>query len=80
MYLNIYLQNRLSDSSPGGTKRPSTGLSLGPSPSEPTIVHPGVVVSMLYLLPSICHEVNSVHSAILQLYVAHLLKVCVILE
>ncbi|RXG52401.1 WD repeat and FYVE domain-containing protein 3 [Armadillidium vulgare] len=67
-------QGRLSDSSPGGTKRPSSGLNLAPTPSEPVIVHPGVVVTMLHLLPSIQHSDSPTLAAILQLYAAHLLK------
>lgn len=42
--------------SPGGGKRAAvTSLNLTPPAPDPIIVHPGVVVAMLHLLPSIYH-------------------------
>jgi hypothetical protein len=42
--------------SPGGGKRAAVNsLNLTPPAPDPIIVHPGVVVAMLHLLPSIYH-------------------------
>jgi hypothetical protein len=52
--------------SPGGGKRAAVNsLNLTPPAPDPIIVHPGVVVAMLHLLPSIYHgqETQVIHIA-----------------
>ena len=46
---------------------------IQPSP-EPRIVHPGVVICMLQLLPSIMHERESSHALNLQVYLSEIIK------
>ncbi|XP_068245244.1 WD repeat and FYVE domain-containing protein 3 isoform X2 [Palaemon carinicauda] len=65
--------NKIVDISPG-SKRPVAGLNLGPAPTEPVIVHSGVVTALLHLLPSIQHPVHPQMACVLQLYTAHLIK------
>ncbi|KAK3895111.1 hypothetical protein Pcinc_001157 [Petrolisthes cinctipes] len=64
---------KLTDISPSN-KRPVGGLNLGPAPSEPVIVHAGVITTLLHLLPSIQHTSHPHLAALLQLYTAHLIK------
>ncbi|XP_063865461.1 WD repeat and FYVE domain-containing protein 3-like isoform X1 [Scylla paramamosain] len=65
--------NKVMDISPSN-KRPVGGLNLGPAPAEPVIVHAGVIVSMLHLLPSIQHPTHPRLACLLQLYTGHLIK------
>ena len=62
-------------------KRPGVGgLNLAGGAgvtSEVVIVHSGVVVTLLYLLPSLHHHQHPRLSALLQLYTAHLIKVII---
>lgn len=51
-----------------------SSLNLTQPLPEPFIVHPGIVICMLQLLPSIEHEVDSVKGASLQLYLAEVIK------
>ncbi|XP_064099482.1 WD repeat and FYVE domain-containing protein 3-like [Macrobrachium nipponense] len=65
--------NKVLDISPS-SKRPVAGLNLGPAPTEPVIVHSGVVTALLHLLPSIQHPSHPQMACVLQLYTAHLIK------
>ncbi|KAK7077189.1 WD repeat and FYVE domain-containing protein 3 [Halocaridina rubra] len=65
--------SKVVDISPSN-KRPVGGLNLGPAPTEPVIVHAGVVTALLHLLPSIQHPSHPDMACLLQLYTAHLIK------
>ncbi|KAG7173359.1 WD repeat and FYVE domain-containing protein 3-like [Homarus americanus] len=65
--------NKVMDISPSN-KRPVGGLNLGPAPTEPVIVHAGVITTLLHLLPSIQHPTSPKLACLLQLYTAHLIK------
>uniref|UniRef100_T1GN58 Alfy-like armadillo-like repeat domain-containing protein n=1 Tax=Megaselia scalaris TaxID=36166 RepID=T1GN58_MEGSC len=68
-YLSIFADQQLRSPS-----QDYPTLTFGQPSSEPRIVHPGVVICMLQLLPSISHHVE-VHKAInLQVYLADILK------
>ncbi|XP_065351177.1 WD repeat and FYVE domain-containing protein 3 [Cloeon dipterum] len=54
-------------------KKPVANLNLTPQPSDPIIVHPGVVVAMLHLLPSIQYQDVS-QSLTLQVFCSEVLK------
>ena len=61
--------------SPGSGKRSNVNsLNLNPPAPEPIIVHPGVVVGMLHLLPSASDEINPELALSLQTYVAEVIK------
>lgn len=49
-------------------------LNLTQPLPEPLIVHPGIVICMLQLLPSVEHEVEVTRGQCLQLYLAEILK------
>lgn len=49
-------------------------LNLSPPAPEPVIVHPGIVVGMLHLLPSISDPSNPDIALALQIYVAEVIK------
>lgn len=51
-----------------------SSLNLTQPLPEPFIVHPGIVICMLQLLPSVEHEVDPVKGASLQLYLAEVIK------
>lgn len=61
--------------SPLAAKRSAVNsLNLNPPVPEPIIVHPGIVVGMLHLLPSISDESSPQIALALQLYVAEVIK------
>nr|CAD7262381.1 unnamed protein product [Timema shepardi] len=66
---------KLPPDSPGGGKRTVVNsLNLTPPAPDPIVVHPGVVVAMLHLLPSIQHPVETQVTLTLQMYTAEVLK------
>lgn len=71
----------ISGNSTNITKSPKTDprsaistLNLTQPLPEPLIVHPGIVIAMLQLLPSIEHSVDSENSCTLQIYLAEVIK------
>lgn len=61
--------------SPGGGRRSAVNtLNLTPPAPDPIVVHPGVVVAMLHLLPSIQHPTETQISLTLQTYASEVLK------
>ncbi|XP_012287062.1 WD repeat and FYVE domain-containing protein 3 isoform X1 [Orussus abietinus] len=61
--------------SPGSGKRCNVNsLNLNPPAPEPIVVHPGIVVGMLHLLPSIHEPSNPQFALALQLYIAEVIK------
>ncbi|KAJ9586850.1 hypothetical protein L9F63_019532, partial [Diploptera punctata] len=60
--------------SPGGKRAAVNSLNLTPPAPDPIIVHPGVVVAMLHLLPSIYHPQETQVSLTLQMYASEVLK------
>lgn len=59
--------------SPSGTRRVNS-LNLTPPPPDPVVVHPGVVLAIWRLLPSIHHNEHSQVALTLQLFAAEILK------
>lgn len=51
-----------------------SSLNLTQPLPEPLIVHPGIVICMLQLLPSVEHEVEVIRGQCLQLYLAEVIK------
>lgn len=51
-----------------------SSLNLTQPLPEPLIVHPGIVICMLQLLPSVEHEFEKIRGQCLQLYLAEVLK------
>lgn len=51
-----------------------SSLNLTQPLPEPLIVHPGIVICMLQLLPSVEHEVECLRGQCLQLYLAEIIK------
>ncbi|XP_030377443.1 WD repeat and FYVE domain-containing protein 3 [Scaptodrosophila lebanonensis] len=49
-------------------------LNLSQPTPEPRIVHPGVVLCMLQLLPSVQHEKSPLHALQLQVYLSEIIK------
>lgn len=69
------MENQKSLDSPGSGKRSNiNSLNLSPPTPEPIIVHPGVVVGMLHLLPSISDEIDPELALSLQMYIAEVIK------
>lgn len=69
------VEHQKSLDSPGSGKRSNVNsLNLNPPTPEPIIVHPGVVVGMLHLLPSISDEVDPELALSLHMYVAEVIK------
>ncbi|XP_058804217.1 WD repeat and FYVE domain-containing protein 3 isoform X1 [Phymastichus coffea] len=69
------IEHQRSLDSPGSGKRPNlNSLNLNPPIPEPIIVHPGVVVGMLHLLPSVPDEPNPELALTLQIYIADVIK------
>lgn len=69
------VEHQKSLDSPGSGKRSNVNsLNLSPPAPEPIIVHPGVVVGMLHLLPSISDEVDPELALSLQMYIAEVIK------
>ncbi|XP_043271793.1 WD repeat and FYVE domain-containing protein 3 isoform X2 [Venturia canescens] len=69
------VEQQKSLDSPGSGKRSSVNsLNLNPPTPEPVIVHPGIVVGMLHLLPSINYQKNPEVALALQIYVAEVIK------
>ncbi|CAK9831938.1 WD repeat and FYVE domain-containing protein 3 [Anthophora retusa] len=69
------VEQQKSFDSPGSGKRSViNSLNLSPPTPEPIVVHPGIVVGMLHLLPSIADPFNSQMALALQLYVAEIVK------
>ncbi|XP_014604234.1 PREDICTED: WD repeat and FYVE domain-containing protein 3 isoform X1 [Polistes canadensis] len=69
------LEQQKSFDSPGSGKRCAINpLNLSPPTPEPIVVHPGIVVGMLHLLPSISDHSNSQLALALQLYIAEIIK------
>nr|CAD7590088.1 unnamed protein product [Timema genevievae] len=62
------------DSPVGGKRTVVNSLNLTPPAPDPIVVHPGVVVAMLHLLPSIQHPVETQVTLTLQMYTAEVLK------
>lgn len=61
--------------SPLAAKRSAVNsLNLSPPVPEPIVVHPGIVIGMLHLLPSITDSSNPQIALALQLYVAEVIK------
>lgn len=61
--------------SPLAVKRSTVNsLNLNPPVPEPIVVHPGIVIGMLHLLPSIMDESRPEIALALQLYVAEVIK------
>ncbi|XP_051170147.1 WD repeat and FYVE domain-containing protein 3 [Leptopilina boulardi] len=61
--------------SPLAAKRSTANsLNLSPPTPEPIVVHPGIVIGMLHLLPSIINESQPEIALALQLYVAEVIK------
>ncbi|XP_034186854.1 WD repeat and FYVE domain containing 3 bchs isoform X3 [Osmia lignaria lignaria] len=69
------VEQQKSFDSPGSGKRSIiNSLNLSPPTPEPIVVHPGIVVGMLHLLPSISEPSNRQIALALQLYVAEIIK------
>ncbi|KMR04720.1 wd repeat and fyve domain-containing protein 3 [Lasius niger] len=69
------VEQQRSFDSPGSSKRCIiNSLNLSPPAPEPIVVHPGIVVGMLHLLPSISESSNPQMALALQLYVAEIVK------
>lgn len=69
------VEHQKSLDSPGSGKRSNVNsLNLNPPAPEPIIVHPGVVVGMLHLLPSISDEIDPELALSLQMYIAEVIK------
>ncbi|XP_043249922.1 WD repeat and FYVE domain-containing protein 3 isoform X1 [Colletes gigas] len=69
------VEQQKSFDSPGSGKRTViNSLNLNPPAPEPIVVHPGIVVGMLHLLPSISEATNLQMALALQLYVAEIIK------
>ncbi|KAH0568814.1 WD repeat and FYVE domain-containing protein 3 [Cotesia glomerata] len=69
------LENQRSVDSPVSGKRSTVNsLNLNPPAPEPIIVHPGIVVGMLHLLPSITERTKPEYALALQIYVAEVIK------
>ncbi|KAF7990932.1 hypothetical protein HCN44_000737 [Aphidius gifuensis] len=67
--------NQKSLDSPNSGKRSTVNsLNLNPPIPEPVIVHPGIVIGMLHLVPSIYDNKNSEYSIALQIYIAEVIK------
>ncbi|XP_076326045.1 WD repeat and FYVE domain containing 3 bchs isoform X2 [Tachypleus tridentatus] len=49
-------------------------LNFSPQTPDPLIVHPGVIIAMLHLIPSITCSTDEVMAATLQVYVAEVLR------
>ncbi|XP_067008592.2 WD repeat and FYVE domain-containing protein 3 [Anabrus simplex] len=64
---------RLPDS-PGGKRAAVNSLNLTPPAPDPIVVHPGVVVAMLHLVPSIQHPQETQVALTLQMYTSEVLK------
>lgn len=65
---------KLLDSPVSGKRSNVNSLNLNPPAPEPTIIHPGVVIAMLHLLPSIVDENSPELALSLQAYVAEVIK------
>lgn len=69
------VEHQRSLDSPGGGKRSNVNsLNLNPPIPEPTVVHAGVVVGMLHLLPSVPDEPDPEVALSLQIYIADVIK------
>ncbi|KAL2720725.1 WD repeat and FYVE domain-containing protein 3-like isoform X1 [Vespula squamosa] len=69
------VEHQKSFDSPGSGKRCAINpLNLSPPTPEPIVVHPGIVVGMLHLLPSISDSSNPQLALALQLYIAEIIK------
>ncbi|XP_064458168.1 WD repeat and FYVE domain-containing protein 3-like isoform X2 [Ornithodoros turicata] len=69
--------NKKTDSTKGspGNKKPGLAtLNLSPPSPDPLIVHPGVVVAMMHLIPSIENGEEPQMEVTLQLYLAEVLR------
>ncbi|XP_071644042.1 WD repeat and FYVE domain-containing protein 3 isoform X2 [Temnothorax longispinosus] len=67
-------QQKSFDSPGSGKRYIINSLNLSPPAPEPIVVHPGIVVGMLHLLPSISEPSNPQMALALQLYVAEIIK------
>lgn len=67
-------QQKSFDSPGSGKRYIINSLNLSPPAPEPIVVHPGIVVGMLHLLPSISELSNPQMALALQLYVADIIK------
>lgn len=60
---------------PGNLSRSNvSSLDLTPPAPEPVIIHPGVVIVMIQLLPSLKNEDNPQLALVLQCYIAEVIK------
>jgi hypothetical protein len=57
-----------------GKRSNVNSLNLTPTAPEPIIVHPGVVVGMLHLIPSVFDEADPELALSLQTYIAEIIK------
>lgn len=71
---NRFQQQKSFDSPGSGKRCVINSLNLSPPAPEPIVVHPGIVVGMLHLLPSISEPSNPQMALALQLYVAEIIK------
>ncbi|GLG99384.1 Neurobeachin [Gryllus bimaculatus] len=60
--------------SPSGKRSAVNSLNLTPPVPDPVVVHPGVVLAMLHLLPSIQHLEETQVALTLQMYASEVLK------
>jgi len=70
----VVFQQKSFDSPGSGKRCIINSLNLSPPAPEPLVVHPGIVVGMLHLLPSISEPSNPQMALALQLYVAEIIK------
>ncbi|KAJ4438847.1 hypothetical protein ANN_14800 [Periplaneta americana] len=70
----FHVSHKLLDSPGIGKRAAVNSLNLTPPAPDPIIVHPGVVVAMLHLLPSIYHSQETQVSLTLQMYASEVLK------
>ncbi|XP_047001362.1 WD repeat and FYVE domain-containing protein 3 [Schistocerca americana] len=66
--------NRPPESPVSARRAVVNSLNLNPPAPDPIIVHPGVVVAMLHLLPSVHHQDCAQLSLTLQMYASEVLK------
>lgn len=72
---HVNIEHQKSLDSPGSGKRSTVNsLNLNPPTPEPIVIHPGIVVGMLHLLPSITDETEEQVALALQLYIAEVIK------
>lgn len=69
------IEHQKSLDSPGcGRRSTVNSLNLTPPAPEPVVVHPGIVVGMLHLLPSISEPADPQYALGFQLFIAEVIK------